>query len=686
MARGFVDSATMTAIADAIREKNGSTNQYKPSEMAVAIRNIETGTAAPDYVFDQRSDVVKEYLENVVYDPNDYSTSQITTYTAQSTSYRKDQPVGAEVTTGQGMLTVVDGGNLGSDSFSVTGEKTTLYNLTPGAQSQFGVVRGGKLAAVGIIHPTGSLRMLRISGGGGGVKNARDLGGWPCDGGTVRYGVLFRTAELGGEVLRNNQIDSVGIAAMRNLLRIDYECDLRGDSETDGEDNIPGTADDITTSPLGDGVAYIRFPVMYYKSGVQLGTALATTMRDCLLYIMGKAIAGKPGFFHCVYGRDRTATVACILLALLGVSQSDIDKDYELTNFADLGVIRDRTYPAWGGSDGLIAYFNTFSGTTFRDKVAQWAVQLGIPMETINAFRRAMVDGTPEDLVVPVAVYNVSNILSGATSDNPATTATQYQPYEANIRPVGDRVIQNVTVTMGGEDVTTAVFQGKRTSFRHAVANQLSGCTSSNERRAVVDGEGYVAQITAADGYTLIGATVTITMGGVDVSTYYSEGKIAIPNVTGDLVIRVTAVTTAPAYINQIPLSQYPLGTVCGLMKNKRWDSSGALVDAGSYDCNATGYIPVGQGDVIRFAPGTFTNDGPKPGAYYVRLFDANGQSPGFYQGTKSSTSGCFSNDVWSGASMTQITVAHADAAYIAVCNASLGDDSIITVNEEIVE
>lgn len=685
MARGFVDSATMIAIADAIREKSGGVNHYKPSEMATAIRAIETGAAAPDYVFDQRNDAVKAYLENVVYDPNDYSTSQITTYTAQSTSYRKDQPVGAEVTTGQGMLTVVDGGNLGADRYSVTGEKTTLYNLTPGAQSQFGIVRDGKLATAGTVRPTGSLRMLRISGGGGGVKNARDLGGWPCDGGTVRYGRLFRTSELNGEALPQFQIDEAGIAAMRNLLRIDYEVDLRGDSETDGEDNIPGTADDITTSPLGDGVAYIRFPVMYYKSGVQLGTALATTMRDCLLYIMGKAIAGKPGFFHCVYGRDRTATVACILLALLGVSQSDIDKDYELTNFADLGVIRDRTAAAWSGSNGLITYFNTFQGDSFRDRVAQWAVQLGVPLETINAFRRAMVDGTPEDLVAPVAIYNVSNILSGAVSDNPATTATQYQPYEANIRPVGDRVIQNVTVTMGGEDVTASVFTGKETRLMHSIANNLVGCTTDNNSRTVADGLAYTAQITANDGYTLTGAAVTITMGGVDVSTYYSEGKITIPSVTGDLVIRVEAVATVPAYINQIPLSQYPLGTVCGLMKSKRWNSEGQLVDAAStYQANATGFIPVKPNDVIRFSPGTFTDSGSNTSSYAVRVFDSNGSYLSFYPATKTLKTG-FDNPVWDGSSLMQITVTHANAAYIAVSNYSLDENGVITVNEEIV-
>ena len=41
----------------------------------------------------------------------------------------------------------------------------------------------------------------------------------------------------------------------------------------------------------------------------------------------------EPVYFHCYAGADRTGTIALILEALLGMSQSDIDKDYELTCF-----------------------------------------------------------------------------------------------------------------------------------------------------------------------------------------------------------------------------------------------------------------------------------------------------------------------------------------------------------------
>lgn len=55
----------------------------------------------------------------------------------------------------------------------------------------------------------------------------------------------------------------------------------------------------------------------------------------------------------------------------------------------------------------------------------------------------------------------------------------------------------------------------------------------------------YSAVLSAASGYTL--SAVTVTMGGADVtSAVYSNGTITISAVTGDLIINATAVSTAP--------------------------------------------------------------------------------------------------------------------------------------------
>ena len=87
------------------------------------------------------------------------------------------------------------------------------------------------------------------------------------------------------------------------------------------------------------------------------------------------------------------------------------------------------------------------------------------------------------------------------------------------------------------------------------------------------------------------GATITIAMGGTDMSTYYSNGKIAIPNVTGDIVITATAVPSASAYTNLADPSSEDW------KDGYRITSTGIVAQSGKTTSNP---IDVVVGDVIR--------------------------------------------------------------------------------------
>lgn len=77
-----------------------------------------------------------------------------------------------------------------------------------------------------------------------------------------------------------------------------------------------------------------------------------------------------------------------------------------------------------------------------------------------------------------------------------------------------------------------------------AIINTLTNCTSNNSASSITVGSSYIATITANTGYDIESASVT--MGGTDVTlSVYSAGVITIPNVTGTLVITVTAATQA---------------------------------------------------------------------------------------------------------------------------------------------
>lgn len=80
------------------------------------------------------------------------------------------------------------------------------------------------------------------------------------------------------------------------------------------------------------------------------------------------------------------------------------------------------------------------------------------------------------------------------------------------------------------------------TNIFYAVTNTLTNCTSSNSVTSVRKGSAYTATLTAEAGYTMSGATVTVTMGGVDItSTVYADGVITIDSVSDWLSINASA-------------------------------------------------------------------------------------------------------------------------------------------------
>ena len=72
-------------------------------------------------------------------------------------------------------------------------------------------------------------------------------------------------------------------------------------------------------------------------------------------------------------------------------------------------------------------------------------------------------------------------------------------------------------------------------------------------------------------------------------SAYYSNGKIAIPNVTGNIEITATAVSAAPSYTN--------LATT---FETGRLNSSGSIDSTTTDATTCTDYIEIATGDVLR--------------------------------------------------------------------------------------
>lgn len=575
-------------IAAAIREKNGTATKYKIAQMGDAVRGIKGG--AKPVTYSQVNAVAAAYLADVTYDPDDYSTSQIEQYAGQTTGYRKDQPAGVAVLVEDGTLTASDalGGVLRKD---VRPGTETLYNLAPSAQgADYVVQRSGIVSVSGHLTPTGALRMIRVGTtlAAGSPFNIRDLGGWACDGGTIRYGLLFRGGELNGKNYGVRLTDA-DKDVLCTQLGIRAEIDLRSASEISG----------VSGSALGSAAAWEHYAVTPYASGVNadgLGAEYAPVLRSIIRHVC----ANEPCYIHCMLGADRTGTVCAIIEALLGVAQPDIDKDYELTSFK--GEMRRRSDAAYAG---LVQYMQTMAGTTLRDKVVNWAQRIGITIADINRLRAAMIDGTPDVLTSSAPECAVVRNLAGAAIDNDAAFAAQYQPYAAQITADDGKAIGSVRVTMGGADITADVWRGEETNLYRRVTLKLSGCACDNTLRRVIDGQSYGAALTPDADYTLDGAAVRITMGGNDVSKYYSGGKITIPRVTGDIQITVSAVESAVTTPN-ILVDSFKAGGVSheavGYSNGKRL-STGSGVEKDNAGSCVTGFIPCRAGSVIRIRP-----------------------------------------------------------------------------------
>lgn len=577
MSKKLYEEASVQDIAAAIREKTGGAETYKIAQMGDAVRGITTGTPTEVYTFDQRRDEVKRFLQNVIYDPSDYTTSQIPNYVTTPSSNR---PVGATITMkSAGALTVVDGYTGNSVTKNVDTGAVTIYNCTPGAVSKFVLLGAdGNIIQQGIIKPTGDCRMIYMTN----VDNVRDLGGWSCDGGTVKYGLLFRGGEVYGYLTNDGKQQALDMLGILKEIDLRFADDLKGRTESGFGPTVDMLWVDMTWNDLA-----------YQKSSGNI-KAIFDPLFD---YV----IANKPTYFHCSAGADRTGVVALLCEAILGVSQSDCDKDYEITSFysgaSTDAQARRRNETPWTRE---INYLNTYAGTTFRDKAVNFMVSCGITIEKINAFRAAMIDGTPETVTADIANYTVEKTLTEVTIDNSAVSAKQYQPYTAKITPVSGKTIGNVQVTMGGVDITASVFKGTTEMLRRLVTKNLTQCTSSNARIYAIDGQSYVTTLTAHTGYGI--DSVTILMGGVDVSTYYKDGIISIPEVTGDIVITATAIAQAPAYTNLLDTAIDMDGNVIGhtpMYQNMRYNSSsGAPVE--NQGTNITGLLPIKNGDVVR--------------------------------------------------------------------------------------
>lgn len=237
----------------------------------------------------------------------------------------------------------------------------------------------------------------------GGVSNFRDLGGWAMDdGNTMPYGLVYRAAKL-------NDINAAGRATVLEL-GIKTEIDLRD------------AGSDPPVDPVLEGVNYYKYYTTNRDKGFFTGinnglqTGGGTPVGKYITPITNHKQAYQdifhilsekenyPIVFHCTSGADRTGTLAFLIEALLGVSEEDLVKDYELTSFAGSGKNRWRSDPNAAKDDfgtgaynltgwyteytGMVELVKTYNGNTLSEKIAYFLEHtVGVPKAQIDSIK-----------------------------------------------------------------------------------------------------------------------------------------------------------------------------------------------------------------------------------------------------------------------------------------------------------
>ena len=271
----------------------------------------------------------------------------------------------------------------------------SVTNLVPNTHYSYSVTAAdGTVMTEGKFDTYGSIHQVYFKHS---VRNARDLGGWKTyDGKMVKYRMIYRGGRLGSSYISRSGMKAILAEGIRAQL------DIRGESDVNKGPTLPEfefCAPIIKTGGDDMLVAYDK-----NKEGAQKGDK----MRECMQFVIDMAKANKPVYFHCSLGRDRTGTLALIVLGLLDVIEGDISKEYEVTYFAPRGwsIAESETYKTFQNKRTTWAYKPTAEhiwknyvkeGERFSQGVERYLLEIGISQEDIDAYREIMiVDAYPD--------------------------------------------------------------------------------------------------------------------------------------------------------------------------------------------------------------------------------------------------------------------------------------------------
>ena len=231
--------------------------------------------------------------------------------------------------------------------------------------------------------------------------------------------------------------------------------------------------------------------------------------------------------------------------------------------------------------------------------------------------------------------YTVTNNLTKCSTNNLAEQVIGGESYTAIISPDTGHIVDDITVIMGGNDITSTAVEGNTISIEsvdgaieitaiaveqtvtdnYTITNNLTNCTNSNNTAEIVSGNPYTATISTTPAYAL--SSLKVLMAGVDVSSNVitktaTGATISIASVTGNVVITASAVENLIAQALDFTYANSTWTLSSNVLKDTSVTpntigyktgyntSSSTGVDSATSGSEITGFIPVKYGDTIR--------------------------------------------------------------------------------------
>jgi len=323
---------------------------------------------------------VEKYMEAVDYGDTKYTYSSIGSFEGGGPSENNIEipptyTISWAASSSAQTLTVKEGDWTRDYTLAAGVGKQDITNLVPGTTYTWKVTKtsDGSQVATGSFKTRGMLRQVYFEPN---VRNGRDLGGWKgLDGKTLAYHKLFR----GGAIHKSRTSDKGKAEMLAEGIRA--EVDLRESSD------VP------SSSPLGSSV---KFFAPGFDSGYNhMIRDNKPKVKETFCWVVARLREGRPVYFHCSAGRDRTGTLAVLLEGALGVSESDMAKDYELTFYspADWSMYQDiyqhtRNNSSYKSIRETI--FNQTSSGTYQERIVQYLLGIGVPQKDIDDLRTIM--------------------------------------------------------------------------------------------------------------------------------------------------------------------------------------------------------------------------------------------------------------------------------------------------------